>query len=59
MSKESIKRRQFKIKKKREARKKIKKFKEKYFKAKSKEEKEKILDKIKKISSYYLFHKID
>lgn len=52
MSKESPKRRRFKIKLRQKRRKKIKKLIKKYQKAKTKKEKEKILAKIR---SYYFF----
>lgn len=53
MSKISVKRRQFEIKKKKKKRMKIQKLKQKYSAAQTKSEKEKILEKIKKISPFY------
>jgi len=53
MSKISQKKQHFKIKRKRERRKKIEKLKEEYLAAKTKEEKEKILEKIQKIAPRY------
>lgn len=58
MSKETPKRRYFKIRAKQKRRKKIKKLKEKYKKAKTKEEKEKIIQKILKIAPNYPIEQI-
>ena len=53
MSKISVKRRQFEIRKKKKRRLKIQKLKQKYLAAQTKDEKEKILEKIKKASPFY------
>ena len=53
MSKISVKRRQFEIKKKKKRKKKVGKLRSKYLEVKSSAEKKKILDKIKKISPHY------
>lgn len=52
MSKISVKRRKFEIKRKKERRRKLKKLKEKYFVTTNKEEKERIIEKIKKIAPH-------
>lgn len=53
VAKESLKRRRFQIRRKRERREKIKKLKEKFLKAKTVEEKKKIVAKVLKISPHY------
>lgn len=52
MSKISVKRRQFEIKRKRKRKQKIQKLKEKYLNTKSKEEGKKILEKIQRIAPH-------
>ena len=53
MSKISVKRRQFQIKKNLKRKKKVNILKEKYLEAKNEEEKKKVLEKIQRISPHY------
>ncbi|MCP6719513.1 MAG: hypothetical protein KJI71_04795 [Patescibacteria group bacterium] len=58
MSKISVKRRRFEIKKKRKRKEKIKKLREKYSDTKNKREKKEVLDKIQKIAPHYPIEEI-